>query len=126
MCSLVFARKILISLFLSLSIFIVASCFIRKANNKPLLTYDYVIGTIQNYDISFRFREHLKEYENNFSSMTPSQANSNFIIDTLTGIKSIAINVYNTFKLIILLVVDTLRVGIDIMLMVADFVGFID
>jgi len=119
-------RATIITLFLMLSVFLVASCFVRKANNKPELTYTYVLHTINDYDISFRFRQHLEEYKQATSSLKFMGNNNNFVLDVLDGVKSIAINVYQTCKLIALFLVDTLRVGVDIMFMLADFIGLVD
>ena len=50
-------KKFFISIFLTCSMFLVISCFVRKANGKDTLGFQYILQEMRDSKISFNIQE---------------------------------------------------------------------
>lgn len=118
-------KKFFISLFFSLSLFLVSSCFIRKAMNKEPLSYNYALSLLKDAqtNIKFNFSEHIQEFSNTYNELKIEGSTTS---DIFTNVKVICLNIYNACKLVVLLLVDTFSALINILVVVGDLLGFLN
>lgn len=117
-------KKFFVCLFLTLSVFIVASCFIGKTKNKNPLGFQTILLEIKESKIGFDFNNDINELATNLNNLNFNTSFKNG--DILGVLTNIGKTIYYGVKFLISMVIHTLVATLNVMILIGRCIGLTD
>lgn len=118
----IFIKRILIYLFLSLSTFFVISAFITKSQNKEPIRLSYVFKELESANIGFDITSEISNLTTSINNLNLSAQWSNG--DILGAVVSIGKTIYYVVRFAINMIFDVLIATINIIICILRCIGY--
>lgn len=116
-------KKFFIYLFLTCSMFIVVSCFYRKANNKHPLSFQVVLNELKDAKIGFDIQNDINQLS---LSMKELNTNTSYGNDLINGIVKMGKTFYYGVRFFIQIVFHSLIATLNVVICCLRVIGFTD
>lgn len=114
-------KRFFIGIFLSCSMFLVMACFIRKANGKETLGFQYILQEMRDSKITFNIQEDISSVSTAISDLWH---NNDFGGGWIESIVDTGETIYYCVKFFVLFIVHTLVATFNIIILLIRCLGF--